>query len=143
MTAIKHWALIVCTGCIAISVIQSLLPRKNTFSVIKLMLTLYILVIVISPIQNISSLSADHFSFDLATDYSVDYDTGQTQALILNQTAENLSKTLKDALAEKGYENLTIQLQLEQDVGNNVQVTTVYVTGSNTDKQQITNNKQE
>ena len=55
MELIRRWVLVLCVSAVLASVLQSVLPEKGSFSVIKLVLSLYILITLISPVREFSA----------------------------------------------------------------------------------------
>ncbi len=55
MELIRKWVLVLCVSAVLASVLQSVLPEKGSFSVIKLVLSLYILITLISPVREFSA----------------------------------------------------------------------------------------
>ncbi|MEG1269984.1 MAG: hypothetical protein RSD54_01555, partial [Ruthenibacterium sp.] len=51
METIKAWTLSVCMACIIAGLLTQFTPAKSKFSVIKLVLTLYILITAFTPLQ--------------------------------------------------------------------------------------------
>ena len=70
MELIRRWVLVLCVSAVLASVLQSVLPEKGSFSVIKLVLSLYILITLISPVREFSAadLSGETSRLDLPTE---------------------------------------------------------------------------
>ena len=97
MEFIKGWTLAVCMACIAAGILQHFAARHERFSVIKLVLTLYILITAFAPLQ---ALRYPLTRMDLpavATVQPVD-----TQALILQQAQASLETTLVQECSAQG-----------------------------------------
>ena len=62
MEQIRAWVLAVCFACIAAGILGQLSSSRTRFSVIKLILTLYILITAFAPLQ---SLGDGHVTFDI------------------------------------------------------------------------------
>lgn len=123
MEQIRAWVLSVCFACIAAGVLQQLSSSRARFSVIKLVLTLYILITAFAPLQ---SLGDGHVAFDIPeTPQTVQ--VPDTQALVLDTARAQLEDAVRGALAENGVACTDADVTLETGSGA-VEVAGVTVT---------------
>ncbi len=59
MEVIKQWALTVCMACIALGILGQFVNVKTNFSVIKLVITLYILITAFAPLNITGDVNLD------------------------------------------------------------------------------------
>ncbi len=86
MSAINQWVLLICTLCVLYSILESILPEKQPFNVIKFVCVIYIIISIISPSQTIS---LDNLSFEIVQEQEImDTNIDNTQVIIKN--AENI-----------------------------------------------------
>ncbi len=95
MDAIKSWALTVCIACICIGVLQQFTSNRTNFSVIKLILTLYILITAFSPLNNIKNVDMS-FKYNLPQPEETIINT---QELIIQEVQQNINSSLVSAVA--------------------------------------------
>lgn len=130
MGTLRLWALSVCFACVAAGILQRLAATKGRLSVIKLVLTLYILVTALAPLHAMSGETT--FSLPAAPAAGETVDAG---ALALEQAQQALSAQLSAAMAEHGMDAAaTVRLEI---VGENAEVAEVVVTGSGLDPEQV------
>ncbi len=94
MEIIQDWALSVCMACICVGVLQQFTTNKTNFSVIKLVLSLYILITAFAPLGNTSEINAD-FTYNLP---EVSDAALNTDDLILQAAHHNINETLFKAV---------------------------------------------
>ena len=83
MEQIRAWVLAVCFACIAAGILGQLSSSRTRFSVIKLILTLYILITAFAPLQ---SLGDGHVTFDIP-EAPQTVQAPDTEAMVLNTVA--------------------------------------------------------
>lgn len=133
MEALRQWTMTVCMACIVAGILQQLSGGKSQFSVIKLVLTLYILITAFAPIQAFKYPETRMTTPVLADAAPID-----TQALIVQSAQKNLAETVTAACMAGGcpVESATVQLVQENGM---VTVTGVTLTlTSETDTQKAT-----
>ena len=108
MEQIRAWALSVCFACIAAGIVQQLSASRARFSVIKLVLTLYILITAFAPLKNIGETQV----FSSIPDAGEAAQTVDTQALVLEQAAHNLEQTLLTSFSAKGISVESVHVTL-------------------------------
>ena len=100
MEQIRAWVLAVCFACIAAGILGQLSSSRTRFSVIKLILTLYILITAFAPLQ---SLGDGHVTFDIP-EAPQTVQAPDTEAMVLNTVCTRLEDTVRSALAENGMD---------------------------------------
>ena len=115
MELIRQWALTLCICATMTSILQGVLPEKGAFSGIKLVLTLYILITLLSPLKSFSISQID-LRVDTPEVAVLQQDTEQ---VILNRAQNQLSEKVKKALESEGVEAISVDLtlKLQQDGG--------------------------
>lgn len=111
MQLIRQWSMVLCVAAIGTSLLQSVLPEKGAYSVIKLVLGLYILITLLSPVQNFSAS-------DLKLNFEpVDVEILQSDitGAVLNQAQSELEKQLVQAFAESQIPVRQISVSLQVD----------------------------
>lgn len=97
MEWIKAWTLSICMACIVAGILQQIAPARARFSVIKLVLTLYILVSAFAPLQALR-----HEGLDFAAPrLHLEAETVDTAALVAAQAEESLTQALAEACQGK------------------------------------------
>jgi len=124
MEALRHWALVLCISAVLASALQSALPEKGTFSVIKLVLSLYILVTLVSPLRQFG-IGDLELSLPQVQETAAAADLS---AEVLAQAASSLERTLGSALAADGLRAEKVAVTLALDEKNNAVLTAVTVT---------------
>ena len=94
MEQIRAWVLAVCFACIAAGILGQLSSSRTRFSVIKLILTLYILITAFAPLQ---SLGDGHVTFDIP-EAPQTVQAPDTEAMVLNTVCTRLEDTVRSAL---------------------------------------------
>ncbi len=96
MEAVKDWALTVCMACLCVGVLQQFTQNRSNFSVIKLILTLYILITAFAPLGN-NNLLVYNFTYETvqAADAEID-----TQSIIMQTTVQNLTQTVYQGIVQ-------------------------------------------
>lgn len=116
MAVLRQWVLVFCCGCILYGTMENLLPRRGVYPVIKMVFTLYIVLILLSPAGAAAALRTTGASQTPASSVTV------PQADVLAGAAKTLQETLQDALRQAG---LTVQLRRVQLEGSAETVTGV------------------
>lgn len=124
MELIRQWAPTFCISAIMTSILKGVLPEKGAFSGIKLVLTLYILITLLSPLK---SFSISQIDLQIETQ-PVILSQQNTDQAILNQAQERLEEIVLQALEREGISVTAVQLTLMLQQDNNVKVDTVRVT---------------
>ncbi len=127
MDWIRQWALTLCIGAIMTSILQGILPEKGAFSGIKLVLTLYILITLLSPLK---SFSAAQIELQLDAQ-PVELPQQNTEQVILGRAQDQLEAVLQEALSAEGIaaESVDLTLTLQQEGGVTADAVEVRVTG--------------
>lgn len=97
MDFIKQWALALCMACVAAGILQHFAVKTERFSVIKLVLTLYILVTAFTPLQALRYPETRYLP-DLPASAPVEAGV-DTDALVLARAEQSLAGTLREACA--------------------------------------------
>ena len=84
---------------------------RTRFSVIKLILTLYILITAFAPLQ---SLGDGHVTFDIP-EAPQTVQAPDTEAMVLNTVCTRLEDTVRSALAENGIAYTEVDVALDAD----------------------------
>lgn len=130
MEALRQWTMTVCMACIVAGILQQLSSGKSQFSVIKLVLTLYILITAFAPLQ-----AAKYPETRMTTPVLADAAPIDTEALILESAQKNLAETVTAACMAGGCPAQDATVQLVQENGM-VTVTGVTLTlADGTDEQ--------
>lgn len=111
MEQIRAWVLAVCFACIAAGILGQLSSFRTRFSVIKLILTLYILITAFAPLQ---SLGDGHVTFDIP-EAPQTVQAPDTEAMVLNTVCTRLEDTVRSALAENGIAYTEVDVALDAD----------------------------
>lgn len=123
MEPIRHWALSVCFACVAAGILGQLSCARKRFSVIKPVLTLYILAIAFAPLREGWTVSLPVRLPDAPVSVSVP----DTQTPVLRQAEAGLSDALRTALDEASMPGCRVTVTLQAE-GTSVQVRQVTVT---------------
>ena len=116
MELMKAWALSICMACIVAGILQQIAPARARFSVIKLVLTLYILVSAFAPLQSLRDLDTN---VDVPR-LQAQTETVDTVALVAAQAENSLSQTLTEACQDK------VSVEMENNNGSLI-ITQVHV----------------
>lgn len=110
METFQRWILLLCCGAVLYGVVENLLPRQGVFPVIKAVLTLYIILILLSPGKMMPEpVLAEITVPAVTTEPSVD-----EQSSVLEKTAVLLRMKLTDALREQGVNVQIAEVSLQQ-----------------------------
>lgn len=112
MTAIRGWAYTLCIASVLLGVLQGILPVKNLSSVIKLVLSLYILLLLMAPAQSYAQQG-----FQLSWDLNLQDETQSidlTQA-IARQTESILQQNILQQMTQAGVppQSVSVYGQIE------------------------------
>ncbi len=133
MEFIKDWALSVCMACVCVGLLQQFTASRSNFSVIKLVLSLYILITAFAPLGNVDSLNTD-LTYDLPNASETQLDTEQ---LIVQTATQNINTTILNAINAVGCEVDYVKTQVHV-TDNYVYVLGVEVSATqNTDVQAV------
>ena len=116
MQYVREWTLAVCMACVMAGILQFLAPEKGKSSVIKLVLTLYILVTAFTPLTALR-YPETRLDLPLAAAADVQQDTPDTQALAEEQARHALAVSIAQACASKGLSvhNVVVTLAVTQE----------------------------
>lgn len=105
MDGIKAWVLSICLASFAAGILQYLSPQNKHNSVIKLVLTLYILVAAFAPVQSLKYPDTRIAVPEVPAQENI----VDTESIIKEQARANIEEQLYEACASKGYplESLT------------------------------------
>ncbi|MEG2286586.1 MAG: hypothetical protein RSC00_01645 [Ruthenibacterium sp.] len=112
MEIVKQWTLSVCMACLVAGILQQFTASRTRFSVIKLVLTLYILVTAFAPLQAMRYPETRMSMPVVAQMTPVD-----TDALILEAARKNLTETITMACAAGGCAVSEVQVHLSVNDG--------------------------
>ena len=130
METIRLWALSVCFACVAAGILQRIAAAHGRLSVIKLVLTLYILITALAPLHTLSS----QVSFTLPSAPAVE-DAVDPQALALGQARQALAAQFSEALQGQGLDAaVDVELAVTED---RAEIARVVVTGPGLDRAQV------
>ena len=121
MEQIRAWVLAVCFACIAAGILGQLSSSRTRFSVIKLILTLYILITAFAPLQ---SLGDGHVTFDIP-EAPQTVQAPDTEAMVLNTVCTRLEDTVRSALAENGIAYTDVALDADSETVEVADVTVI------------------
>ena len=126
MEQIRAWVLAVCFACIAAGILGQLSSSRTRFSVIKLILTLYILITAFAPLQ---SLGDGHVTFDIP-EAPQTVQAPDTEAMVLNTVCTRLEDTVRSALAENGIAYTEVDVALDAETVEVADVTVIVPGGT-------------
>ena len=126
MEQIRAWVLAVCFACIAAGILGQLSSSRTRFSVIKLILTLYILITAFAPLQ---SLGDGHVTFDIP-EAPQTVQAPDTEAMVLNTVCTRLEDTVRSALAENGIAYTDVPLDADSETVEVADVTVIVPGGT-------------
>ena len=126
MEQIRAWVLAVCFACIAAGILGQLSSSRTRFSVIKLILTLYILITAFAPLQ---SLGDGHVTFDIP-EAPQTVQAPDTEAMVLNTVCTRLEDTVRSALAENGIAYTEVALDADSETVEVADVTVIVPGGT-------------
>ena len=130
MDSIRLWALSVCFACVAAGMLQRIAAAHGRLSVIKLVLTLYILITALAPLHTLSS----EVSFTLPAAPAVE-DAVDPRALALDQARQTLAAQFGEVLRGQGLDAaVDVELAVTQD---RAEIVRVVVTGTGLDRARV------
>lgn len=119
MRWLNSWASGVIVAIIVATILEMLLPEGNNKKYIKVIIGIYLLFTIISPV--ISNFSEKDFNieavFASATEYEYQKEEINTDKVILSTYINNLKEEIKQKLVAKGYNTNTIEIKVGN--GNN------------------------
>lgn len=127
MEQLRAWVLSLCFACLACGILQHLSASRARFSVIKLVLTLYILLTALTPLQSAAGL----YRMPEIPDIAQPAQTIDSQDMLLDATRKNLEQAVVQSLAEQGITDVAVQLTLAHD-DTSITVTDVILTPART-----------
>lgn len=110
MASIRAWVMTLCAACIAAGVLQQLCIRRSGFSVIKLVLTLYILITAFEPIRSFRQ-EAETFSVPAVSAQAAVPDV---KAASIRTAEGTLEKMLASALSQAGISGECVKITLTE-----------------------------
>lgn len=117
METLRHWALLLCSGCILYGLLENLLPRRGVYPVIKTVAVLYILLILLSPARSVDALLGQEVAPAPPVEVSDASMDGFWQ-----KTAQDLQQRLQQALTAAGLDAQLLNVRLQTDGGSLQQV---------------------
>ena len=123
MEQIRAWVLAVCFACIAAGILGQLSSSRTRFSVIKLILTLYILITAFAPLQ---SLGDGHVTFDIP-EAPQTVQAPDTEAMVLNTVCTRLEDTVRSGIA---YTEVDVALDADSETVEVADVTVIVPGGT-------------
>ncbi len=123
MEALLHGILLLCCGCILYGLLENLLPQRGLYPVIKAVVTLYILLILLSPVQSIGTPLRVREEAPL-TPPTVE--TQGAQQGFLRQMSAALQKTLSDALLAAGEDVRLLRVEV-QGTGTRIEAVRLFL----------------
>ena len=124
MYEIQQWVRMICVLCVLYCLLESILPEKEPFPVIKLACVLYILIALISPSKD---FSFDEINFEIDTQPVATVNQAQYQDIVLSQTQTNLQNQLFSYLETTGYKLKEISITLGLSDEDLAEVEEVYI----------------
>lgn len=122
MEQLRAWTLSFCFACIVAGVLGQFSSERKRFSVIKLVLALYILTAALSPLQSGNGMRLPHLQ--RAAQTAATPDTG---ALVVGTAETQLAKTIGQALTQAGITHGAVSVRLVQE-SESIEVEWVCVT---------------
>lgn len=113
MDLAREWTLAVCMACVASGVMQYFSAKNERPSVIKLVLTLYILVTAFAPLQALRYPDTRALP-SLPSAVADGAQPVDTDALVLAQAQESLAATLRQACESQGATLTRVKVTLAQ-----------------------------
>ncbi len=135
MDTLKDWAFSVCMACIVVGLLQQFSSSRTNFSVIKLVLTLYILITAFAPITHMQTIDIQLPDIDEENTYVTQIDT---QGLIVSQTRQTLEEDIINYCNINDIEvkNVYVILDVEDEQINIVGVELVVLKDADEDRAQ-------
>ncbi|MBD5092828.1 MAG: hypothetical protein HDT26_00825 [Subdoligranulum sp.] len=122
MEQLRAWTLSFCFACIVAGLLGQFSSERKRFSVIKLVLALYILTAALSPLQ-----SGDEMRLPQLPEAAQGAQTPDTGALVMAQAGAQLSETVGQALTQAGIAHRAVDVRLVQE-GESIEVERITVT---------------
>lgn len=122
MEQLRTWTLSFCFACIVAGLLGQFSSERKRFSVIKLVLALYILTAALSPLQSGNEMRLPQLP--QAAQPAAAPDTG---ALVMEAAEARLAKTIGQALTQAGIAHRGVSVRLVQE-SESVEVERVTVT---------------
>ncbi len=112
MNTLCRWVLLFCSGCILYGLLENLLPRRGVYPVIKTVVTLYILLVVLSPVGSLGGGQLPPLP-----PAAENWQPGADSDLFWQKTAQALQTQLSQALADAGWQSrlLAVEVQTRED----------------------------
>lgn len=112
MQLVKAWALAVCMACAAAGLLQQLVPAKGKTSVIKLVLTLYILVTAFTPLAALR-YPETRLTVPVLPENST-LTAPDTRVLVMDEAERTLAETVRAACEARGLSVQNVQVELAE-----------------------------
>ena len=127
METLQRWVLLLCCGAVLYGVVENLLPRQGVFPVIKAVAILYIVSILLSPIQRVKSTVPEIPTLS----QSAAVQSEEAQRMVLEKSAALLKAELSEILYAAGQDVQIEKLILsETDAAAHI----FFVAGEQTDR---------
>lgn len=129
MDLLRHWAYTLCLAAILLAVLQGILPVKNLSAVIKMVLSLYILLMLLAPITDKTSFrraQVPDFSSNIVLP-----EVDVTNA-VQSETEHRLEQTVLAGLKEVGFgiEEVVVQSTISEENEFIITKVVLYFAGS-------------
>ena len=124
---LKIWSNQIIVAVIVATILEMLLPKGNNKKFVKMVIGLYVLIAIIEPVfSKISGKTIDINDFnyqkywkdDSITTTSQNFEN-QNKELIQKSYQENIKTDIQNKLKQKGYEILSIQIEINENDGEN------------------------
>lgn len=123
MALLRHWAYTLCLAAVLLSVLQGILPVKNMSAVIKLVAGIYILLLLLTPVQ---AYSVGSNILDVETGSGTTDTIDLTQA-VRQQTEKLLSDKIVQALQLEGITDVTVEVDSSINSANQLELNLVTI----------------
>ncbi len=120
MQNIREWALAVCMACIALGILQQFVNIKGNFSVIKLVMTLYILITAFAPLNLTQDINIEFEDF-----YDEQSLELNSQASVLEMVNNNLKQEILNEYAQNNVSVEDVHVQLENE--NSISISSIII----------------
>ncbi len=123
MQNIREWVLAVCMACIALGILQQFVNVKGNFSVIKLVMTLYILITAFAPLNLTQEINIDLDDYFEEQNYEL-----TSQELVLNMAQLNLSQEILNVYTQNDVSVKDVKVYLENE--DNISISSISIYAS-------------
>ncbi len=120
MQNIREWALAVCMACIALGILQQFVNVKGNFSVIKLVMTLYILITAFAPLNLNQEMNINFDDYFEEQSYEL-----TSQELVLNMAQLNLKQEILNVYTQNDVSVKDVKVYLENE--DNISISSISI----------------